>query len=91
MVETRPGAIVLLGNGSTAGVAHPAFQRRSPANGIGYWVSLGGAGSLKLGRAGTVEVQSTQRFEGIFKSKFASFRGLKPQKLAISKPRGPRR
>lgn len=40
MLETRPGAIVLLGNGSTAGVAHPAFQRRSPANGIGYWVSL---------------------------------------------------
>lgn len=42
MLEARPGAFIFLGNGSTAGVHHPAYDFNDEAlpYGIGYWVNL---------------------------------------------------
>lgn len=42
MLEARPGAMISLGNGSTAGLHHPAYDFNDEAlpYGIGYWVNL---------------------------------------------------
>ncbi|MDH2357405.1 M20 family metallopeptidase [Bradyrhizobium sp. SSUT112] len=42
MLEARPGAIIFLGNGSTAGLHHPAYDFNDDAlpYGIGYWVNV---------------------------------------------------
>ncbi|MER9070627.1 M20 family metallopeptidase [Mesorhizobium sp. M0902] len=42
MLEARPGAYILLGNGPTASVHHPAYDFNDEAlpYGIGYWVNL---------------------------------------------------
>ncbi|MFK4495966.1 amidohydrolase [Bradyrhizobium japonicum] len=42
MLEARPGAMINLGNGSTAGLHHPAYDFNDEAlpYGIGYWVNL---------------------------------------------------
>jgi amidohydrolase len=42
MLEERPGAYILLGNGNTAGVHHPAynFDDRAIAYGVSYWARL---------------------------------------------------
>ncbi|WP_407151127.1 M20 aminoacylase family protein [Bradyrhizobium sp. ORS 86] len=42
MLEARPGAIILLGNGPTAGLHHPAYDFNDDAlsYGIAYWVNL---------------------------------------------------
>ncbi|MCA1378834.1 MULTISPECIES: M20 aminoacylase family protein [unclassified Bradyrhizobium] len=42
MLEARPGAINFLGNGSTAGLHHPAYDFNDDAlpYGIGYWVNV---------------------------------------------------
>lgn len=42
MLEARPGSMIFLGNGPTAGVHHPAYDFNDEAlpYGIGYWVSL---------------------------------------------------
>lgn len=42
MLEARPGAFIFLGNGSTAGLHHPAYDFNDDAlpYGIGYWVNL---------------------------------------------------
>ncbi|MHB0791281.1 M20 aminoacylase family protein [Bradyrhizobium sp. 5.13L] len=42
MLEARPGAIIFLGNGSTAGLHHPAYDFNDDTlpYGIGYWVNL---------------------------------------------------
>ncbi|WP_018320907.1 M20 aminoacylase family protein [Bradyrhizobium sp. WSM2793] len=42
MLEARPGAFILLGNGSTSGLHHPAYDFNDEAlpYGIGYWVNL---------------------------------------------------
>ncbi|ESY46599.1 MULTISPECIES: M20 aminoacylase family protein [unclassified Mesorhizobium] len=42
MLEARPGAYILLGNGLTANVHHPAYDFNDDAlpYGIGYWVNL---------------------------------------------------
>ncbi|RWO86340.1 M20 aminoacylase family protein [Mesorhizobium sp.] len=42
MLEARPGAYILLGNGSTAGLHNPAYDFNDEAlsYGIGYWVNL---------------------------------------------------
>ncbi|UWU83232.1 M20 family metallopeptidase [Bradyrhizobium yuanmingense] len=42
MLEARPGAIIFLGNGSTASLHHPAydFNDETLPYGIGYWVNL---------------------------------------------------
>ncbi|SDF39754.1 hippurate hydrolase [Bradyrhizobium brasilense] len=42
MLEARPGAIIFLGNGSTASLHHPAYDFNDDAlpYGIGYWVNL---------------------------------------------------
>ncbi|MCK1476765.1 amidohydrolase [Bradyrhizobium sp. 197] len=42
MLEARPGAMIYIGNGSTAGLHHPAYDFNDDAlpYGIGYWVNL---------------------------------------------------
>ncbi|RUW60924.1 M20/M25/M40 family metallo-hydrolase, partial [Mesorhizobium sp. M4B.F.Ca.ET.049.02.1.2] len=42
MLEARPGAIILLGNGSTPGLHNPAYDFDDEAipYGVGYWVNL---------------------------------------------------
>ncbi|MCA1510535.1 M20 aminoacylase family protein [Bradyrhizobium sp. NBAIM01] len=42
MLEARPGAIIFLGNGSTASLHHPAYDFNDDIlpYGIGYWVNL---------------------------------------------------
>ncbi|WP_247276996.1 MULTISPECIES: amidohydrolase [unclassified Bradyrhizobium] len=42
MLDARPGAIIFLGNGSTAGLHHPAYDFNDDAlpYGIGYWVNV---------------------------------------------------
>ncbi|MFK0692093.1 M20 aminoacylase family protein [Mesorhizobium sp. IMUNJ 23033] len=42
MLEARPGAIILLGNGSTPGLHNPAYDFNDEAipYGVGYWVTL---------------------------------------------------
>ncbi|MGY3287123.1 amidohydrolase [Bradyrhizobium sp. LM3.6] len=42
MLEARPGSMIFLGNGATAGVHHPAYDFNDEAlpYGIGYWVNL---------------------------------------------------
>lgn len=42
MLETRPGAYIMIGNGPTAGVHHPTYDFNDEAlpYGIGYWVKL---------------------------------------------------
>ncbi|MGY3372084.1 amidohydrolase [Bradyrhizobium sp. GM2.4] len=42
MLEARPGSMIFLGNGPTAGVHHPAYDFNDEAipYGIGYWVNL---------------------------------------------------
>lgn len=42
MLEARPGALIYLGNGSTARLHHPAYDFNDEAlpYGIGYWVNL---------------------------------------------------
>jgi hippurate hydrolase len=42
MLEARPGAIILLGNGSTAGVHHPLYDFNDGAipAGVSYWARL---------------------------------------------------
>ncbi|MCK1526196.1 amidohydrolase [Bradyrhizobium sp. 182] len=42
MLEARPGAIIYVGNGSTASLHHPAYDFNDDAlpYGIGYWVKL---------------------------------------------------
>jgi hippurate hydrolase len=42
MLEARPGAFIFLGNGSTAGLHHPAydFNDEAIAYGVSYWVRL---------------------------------------------------
>ncbi|MDA9536985.1 amidohydrolase [Bradyrhizobium sp. CCBAU 21362] len=42
MLEARPGAMIYVGNGSTAGLHHPAYDFNDDAlpYGIGYWVNL---------------------------------------------------
>ncbi|RUX46268.1 amidohydrolase, partial [Mesorhizobium sp. M4A.F.Ca.ET.050.02.1.1] len=42
MLEARPGAIILLGNGSTPGLHNPAYDFDDEAipYGVGYWVTL---------------------------------------------------
>jgi amidohydrolase len=42
MLEARPGAYILLGNGDTAGVHHPAydFDDRAIPVGVSYWVKV---------------------------------------------------
>ncbi|MCK1699426.1 M20 aminoacylase family protein [Bradyrhizobium sp. 144] len=42
MLEARPGAIIWLGNGATAGLHHPAYDFNDEAlpYGVGYWVNL---------------------------------------------------
>jgi metal-dependent amidase/aminoacylase/carboxypeptidase family protein len=42
MLEARPGACILLGNGSTAALHNPTYDFNDEAlpYGIGYWVNL---------------------------------------------------
>ncbi|OSI76107.1 amidohydrolase [Bradyrhizobium canariense] len=42
MLQARPGAMIYVGNGSTAGLHHPAYDFNDDAlpYGIGYWVNL---------------------------------------------------
>jgi hippurate hydrolase len=42
MLEARPGAFILLGNGDTAGVHHPKYDFNDAAMpaGISYWARL---------------------------------------------------
>lgn len=42
MLEARPGSFIFIGNGSTAGLHHPAYDFNDEAlpYGIGYWVNL---------------------------------------------------
>lgn len=42
MLEARPGALIYLGNGPTAGLHHPSYDFNDEAlpYGIGYWVNL---------------------------------------------------
>jgi metal-dependent amidase/aminoacylase/carboxypeptidase family protein len=42
MLEERPGAYIMMGNGDTAGVHHPAydFDDRAIPVGVSYWVKI---------------------------------------------------
>ena len=42
MLEARPGAMILLGNGDTAFLHHPAYDFNDDAipYGVSYWVTL---------------------------------------------------
>lgn len=42
MLEERPGAYILIGNGATAGLHHPAYDFNDAAlpHGVAYWVRL---------------------------------------------------
>jgi hippurate hydrolase len=44
MLEKRPGAMILIGNGDSAYLHHPAydFDDRAIAHGVRYWLSLVG-------------------------------------------------
>ena len=42
MLESRPGAFILVGNGDTAGLHHPAYDFNDEAivYGTSYWIKL---------------------------------------------------
>jgi hippurate hydrolase len=42
MLEARPGAFILIGNGDTAGVHHPKYDFNDDAipAGVSYWARL---------------------------------------------------
>jgi len=49
MLEARPGAMILIGNGDSAGLHHPAYDFDDEAIGwgISYWASLAQANALR--------------------------------------------
>jgi hippurate hydrolase len=42
MLEKRPGALIFLGNGDSAGLHHPAYDFNDSAirHGVSYWLRL---------------------------------------------------